>query len=285
MGIGDAFGSIIDAGMDFWRQDRAESMQDHAQNFSASQAEQQRIWQERMAGSAYQRATADMKAAGLNPMLAYHQGGATTPSGAAPSGTGASPPARSGTFATNYHAAAQVRGIDAEIGRVEADRDRIKAEEAEIRARTPTHAVNIDRMNQQIEESRTQVEKMIQETKTSAASAQELIQRTQNQREMIGQIRATVAQLQAQERLTTANIDKVMADTGLSREQAKEIAQRIRVNLPEIERAIKDLEQKARHLEMPRRGMDAAAHDSYLGALSAVLRALNPFANLSGAIR
>lgn len=45
------------------------------------QAQANRDWQERMSNTAYQRAVTDMKTAGLNPMLAYSQGGATTPSG------------------------------------------------------------------------------------------------------------------------------------------------------------------------------------------------------------
>lgn len=39
-------------------------------------------YQERLSNSAYQRGMEDMKKAGLNPILAYKSGGATTPSGA-----------------------------------------------------------------------------------------------------------------------------------------------------------------------------------------------------------
>jgi hypothetical protein len=71
-------------------QNSAAAAQAAQQNaFQEAQNQKQMDFQERMRKTQYQTAVADIKSAGLNPMLAYTQGGAGTPTGATSSGASA----------------------------------------------------------------------------------------------------------------------------------------------------------------------------------------------------
>ena len=84
--VGDMATSVLGGGISYLGQSSANSMnQQIAQmttSANAAEAQKNRDWQERMRATQYQTAVQDLMAAGLNPMLAYSQGGSGTPSGA-----------------------------------------------------------------------------------------------------------------------------------------------------------------------------------------------------------
>ena len=61
-----------------------------AMSYNSAEATANRNWQEHMSNTSYQRAVEDMRKAGINPILAYAQGGASTPSGGQGTISGAS---------------------------------------------------------------------------------------------------------------------------------------------------------------------------------------------------
>lgn len=75
--------AIITAGAGLLGSKKAADSQRDTNVVNREIAREQMEFQERMSNTAYQRAMDDMRAAGLNPILAYQQGGASAPHGAA----------------------------------------------------------------------------------------------------------------------------------------------------------------------------------------------------------
>lgn len=107
---------------------------DIGRDYNRTEATTSRNWLEQMSGSSYQRAVRDMQAAGLNPMLAYSQGGASTPGGPTASAGAASGPAASAVqpppMLNRFAGAMQSAGQAAQLAVTNAQTRKTEAEAA-----------------------------------------------------------------------------------------------------------------------------------------------------------
>nr|WAE43753.1 MAG: DNA pilot protein [Microviridae sp.] len=166
-----------------------------------------------LANTSYQRRVADLNAAGLNPMLAYTQGGAATPPIATPTVENAGQHAiNSGQAGYQLGKASdlitsQVKTQDTQqavnnaiISKTNAEADLATASAAEVRARTPTYGPQIDKVMAEID-------KIAQDTKLSFQETARAKQEVTNAMLHGDQIQAVTGNTIADTRLKMLNTE------------------------------------------------------------------------------
>lgn len=145
-------------------------------DFNAAEAQKNRDFQAEQSASAYQRATSDMQKAGLNPMLAYSQGGAGTPGGSTASAQQArveSTTAQAGQMISNTaltraqleNLQAQTAATAAQAAKTVEETKNIHPEGLRIEADTRLKKGQFGLNEQQQRHIETQVEELVQRMK------------------------------------------------------------------------------------------------------------------------
>lgn len=226
-------------------------------------AERQMDFQERMSSTAWQRGVKDMTAAGINPMVAFQQGPASSPAGALASGVlrhATSFPGAGGN--ANLQTAAQTSLL-------EAAKDKTNAEAENIRADTQNKPLTGTLIQQQVKESAARIDNLITQSRLNISSAGQADAQTAKLRAEIPNTLATLKLINAQ---TTETLQK----SGLTYAQAEQVMQHVRQNLPALIKQGMDLDNKGKQLGMYQRQQDAGLYSTYLGSVATFLKGMSP---------
>lgn len=136
-----------------------------------AQSQRQMDFQERMSNTSYQRAVQDLASAGLNPMLAYAHGGASTPAGSQANIEDAITPAIQ-TGQQAYRAVTEAGLRKAQVADIEASAGLKTAQQSESAAKTQQSIAEADKARSEAALNIQNIDKSKQDVLHSAASVE-----------------------------------------------------------------------------------------------------------------